>query len=52
MVRTGNRRTTRQNDEAQEVAASGEGRHKVLSAAALREETGEPEIEIRLGLVR
>jgi hypothetical protein len=52
VIRTANRRATRQNDVAEEVVASGEGRHKVVSAAAWRKETGEPETETHFGLVR
>jgi len=52
MVRSGNGRVTRQNDGAEEVAASGEGKRKVVSAVAWREETGGPEIEMHFGLVR
>jgi len=52
VVRTGNRRATRQNDGAEKAAASGEGRRKAVSAAAWREETGKPEIETHFGLVR
>ena len=52
MVGTGNGRATRQNDGAEDLAASGEGGRKGVTAAAWREETGEPETETLSGLLR